>query len=137
MRTHELYSFIQLLYMKRKTLRETFHPKLRPHLQVFPAVPTLAFIMDAITPRNREPSNGTNGATIQRPIMNEDKDVDGTVSSRSIIPVPSIEDPGEAFQIPTEKSNAQDPERRLKEFRARHIQMMALGTFLSVIPKLN
>jgi amino acid permease len=65
--------------------------------------------------------------------MNEDKDPNASIGSRSIIPLPSVEDPEETFQIPTEKSNAQDPERRLKEFRARHIQMMALGTFKSDI----
>jgi hypothetical protein len=115
-------------YMKRNTLRNIPSQTLRtpPH---FSRRPTLVFIMDAITLRNREASNGTNGDTIQRPVMDEDKDINESVGSRSITPLPSVEDSEETFQIPTEKSNRQDPERRLKEFRARHIQMMALGTF--------
>jgi amino acid permease len=92
--------------------------------------------MDAITPRIRETSDGTNRDILPQPIMDEDKDINESVGSRSITPLPSVEDPEEAFQIPTEESNRQDPERRLKEFRARHIQMMALGTFLR-FSKLN
>ena len=31
------------------------------------------------------------------------------------------------YRLPTTPSNIHDPERRSKEFKARHIQMMALG----------
>lgn len=34
------------------------------------------------------------------------------------------------YHLPTTPSNTHDPERRSKEFKARHIQMMALGTEL-------
>lgn len=38
------------------------------------------------------------------------------------------EDLRQDFRPPTSRSNLHDPERRSKEFRARHIQMMALGS---------
>jgi amino acid permease len=40
---------------------------------------------------------------------------------------PPMEEFQEDFEVPREKSNQSDPERRAREFRARHIQMMALG----------
>jgi hypothetical protein len=54
--------------------------------------------------------NGTTNVTMQNgSAMQADEDVD----------------PG--FSPPTERSNLHDPERRSKEFKGRHIQMMALG----------
>ena len=41
-----------------------------------------------------------------------------------------VMDEDDDYEVPHEKSNQTDPERRAREFRARHIQMMALGTFL-------
>ena len=39
----------------------------------------------------------------------------------------SIDDEEPQYEIPVSRSNQSDPERKAKEFRARHIQMMALG----------
>lgn len=52
---------------------------------------------------------------------------EGSIGSNEAIPVPvdGTEEP--QFEIPVSRSNYLDPERRSKEFRARHIQMMALG----------
>jgi amino acid permease len=41
----------------------------------------------------------------------------------------------EDLDIPREKSNQDDPVRRAREFRARHIQMMALG--ISPMPQFH
>jgi hypothetical protein len=39
----------------------------------------------------------------------------------------SIDDEEPQYEIPVSRSNQLDPERKAREFRARHIQMMALG----------
>ena len=61
-------------------------------------------------------------------IVSEDSDKpEGSIGSNVEIPVPvdGTEEP--QFEIPVSRSNQLDPERKSKEFRARHIQMMALG----------
>jgi hypothetical protein len=48
-----------------------------------------------------------------------------TAQNGSAMQIDEDVDPG--FSPPTERSNLHDPERRSKEFKGRHIQMMALG----------
>lgn len=47
-----------------------------------------------------------------------------------------VEEFEEDHEVPTEKSNQTDPKRRAGEFRARHIQMMALGNYRLDLGKL-
>lgn len=56
-------------------------------------------------------------------VLDSDKP-EGTIDDE--IPV-SVDDEEPQYEIPVSRSNHLDPERRAKEFRARHIQMMALG----------
>lgn len=54
--------------------------------------------------------------------------IEGSIRSGDIPlprPVDGTEEP--EFEIPVSRSNQLNPERRAREFRARHIQMMALG----------
>lgn len=51
---------------------------------------------------------------------------EGSIHSDEI-PPPVDETDEPRFEIPVSRSNHSDPERRAREFRARHIQMMALG----------
>jgi amino acid permease len=51
---------------------------------------------------------------------------EGSIRSDEIsVPVDGTDEP--EFEIPVSTSNQLEPERRAREFRARHIQMMALG----------
>jgi amino acid permease len=59
-------------------------------------------------------------------------DQDARVRNGSISPdnrtLESFEEGNETpFHLRKEQPNSQDPERRAKEFKGRHIQMMALG----------
>jgi hypothetical protein len=68
-------------------------------------------------------SNNTQG--IQMVAFDSNKP-EGSIHSDEIpVPVDGTEEP--QYEIPVSRSNQLDPERRAKEFRARHIQMMALG----------
>jgi len=62
---------------------------------------------------------------MDKPDSITDASQNGTTNFGSAMQVD--EDVPPDFSPPTERSNLHDPERRSKEFKARHIQMMALG----------
>jgi amino acid permease len=80
-----------------------------------------------LIPQNRRPSlhAGNSEQGIAMSSLSVDQDVRNRNGSTS---QESFEEGAEnGFHIRKEQPNSQDPDRRAKEFKARHIQMMALG----------
>jgi amino acid permease len=87
--------------------------------------------MDSTSPpqqRQGHASPETSEAEFQLSVPSGQQDRVESATTHSAQPVVE-EDVPEPFEIRVEKSNADDHIRRAREFRARHIQMMALGNF--------
>ena len=86
-------------------------------------------------PQNRKPSVPANSSEQDIQMSNLGVEQDVRVRNGSVSPdnrtLESFEEGGEtSFHLRKEQPNSQDPERRAKEFKGRHIQMMALGILL-------
>ena len=83
--------------------------------------------MEDIASHDRQPASMTSepGFQMSVPRTRNEESVT-THSAQPDFPAP-VEEEFDDFAVPREKSNSTDPGRRAREFRARHIQMMALG----------